>query len=133
MPVTAADVRALAPGGEFSDPPVTDAMIDAAIAGATFSLATADAWRSESQYDYALSLASAHVLARRLGGAAGPAGPVTSEKDGAVSRAFGMLSGGKSHAWWSSTTWGQELLALISALTNTPMAANTTGGVHYAR
>src|SRR5688572_30134825 len=85
---TLAEIRALSPQleSDTTDPEV----LLARWMGIAEALVGVDAWADLASRGHALLVA--HLAAGAVGGAFGPAGPVTSEAVGAVSRSFGSSS-----------------------------------------
>lgn len=117
-----ADVRAVSRTGEFDDPPVTDAMVTAALAEAALHL-NARAWGE--RYDTGLALLAAHLL---LDGAAGGVGSpikgaVVQESLGPASRAYAqsLVKVQDDVLNLNGTTYGRRYLALRGTLILGPL------------
>lgn len=65
----------------------------------------------------ARSLAAAHLGKLSVSGGAAPAGPVTSESDGSLSRSYAAPSIGSSSSAWESTTYGRQYLQMLRSST----------------
>lgn len=70
------------------------------------------------------SLVAAHIVSLQLKGSNGPAGPVTAEAAGGLSRSYASAGGQSSRAEneWSSTSYGRRYLRLRGTLATSPVA-----------
>lgn len=129
MAVTVANVRALAPGGDFDD--VGDCVIQDVLDDVQLTIE--DTSWCEGHADLATKNLAAHVLSLRLGGAQGVAGPVTAEAAGDISRSFGggYTATNSTDGYYQQTVWGQEYLRLLRIQPSTPLAACSKGAVLY--
>jgi hypothetical protein len=107
MTVTAAIIKAL-PSGEFSA--IADATVERYIARAEARL-HAGTWGD--LYDTAVELLTAHMLVSLVAGGQGPAGPVTSEGAGPLSRSYAAPANISS---MQSTVYGSQLVELRKEL-----------------
>jgi hypothetical protein len=71
-------------------------------------------------YKLARMLLAAHIVAPIVaaagGGGAGPAGPVTSESEGGVSRSYAMIQGAALHGSHSTTVHGRAFDDLVRSM-----------------
>lgn len=70
------------------------------------------------------SLVAAHIAASAIKGPDGPAGAVTAEAAGGLSRSYASPGGqmSQSDSYWNSTSFGRRYLALRAVLPTSPMA-----------
>lgn len=110
MTVTAAQIKAL-PSGEFSSD--SDDTVNEYIAQAQARL-------SESAfgdlYDTAVKYMTAHLLSSDKTGAHGPAGPVTSESAGSVSRSYATSQGVSGQSGLNNTVYGRRVVEIRNSL-----------------
>lgn len=77
---------------------------------------------------------AAHLVLMRARKGHGPAGPVTAQAAGKLSRSYGMsgkANDSSSYAYFAQTAYGQEYWRLTLLLPSTPMATNTDYGHLY--
>lgn len=127
MPVTVDDIRALSPIGEFDG--VKDPAIQSAIDQASLTIEPTS-W-CEEFVDPATANLAAHILALRLGGSNGVAGPVTSESAGGISRSFGFAGSTSGSSYYQKTIWGQEYERLLRMQPMTPIVGCSQGKSLY--
>ncbi len=118
MACTPDDVRDLDLNGAFSA--LTDPQIQKAIDDASLVVCDTEVWGDK--LDLGVCLLAAHFLLETLnsGTGTGPAGPVTAEAAGGLSRSFGSLSGAAFDSGYSTTLFGRRYLELMRTLDLTP-------------
>lgn len=129
MAVTPQDIRDLNVSGGFDT--LTDAQIQKAIDDALASLEETS-WCA-ANFDPATENLAAHLLALRLGGSNGVAGPVTSQSADGISQSFGAAasSTSTSAAYYQLTVWGQEYWRLLRLQPTTPLVGCSIGASLY--
>lgn len=127
MAVTPQDVRDLSLTCEFDS--LSDTQIQAAIDDASATIEDTS-WCSE-HIDPATKNLAAHLLALRMGGSTGVAGPVTSESAGGISRSFGTAGSTRGSSYYQMTIWGQEYARLLSLQLFTPLVGCSRGASLY--
>ena len=122
MACTPADLRALDLAGLFAN--LTDPQLQSELDHAACFVCDEELWGCK--LDRAQCLYAAHNLSRfLLGGGSAPAGPVTGEAAGGLSRSYGSLSGRNTESTFSSTVFGQQFLELRNTLPSTPLVLGT--------
>lgn len=75
---------------------------------------------------------AAHMLSMRKRKGGGPAGPVTAQAAGGISRSYAVPSNlNERRAYFSQTSYGQEYMRLIRIIPASPLATNTRFGFLY--
>ena len=77
--------------------------------------------------DLAQALVAAHLITLALKGGSGPAGPVTAESGGGLSRSYASATVSAASGFWQSTTFGQRYWQLAQTRITTPMVLTAAG------
>jgi len=120
MLATVNDVRALDLRNQFKKVP--DTFIKCTIEDEAVCHVNECVWGDKHVLGQAL--VAAHIVAVAQKGSSGPAGPVTGESAGGLSRTFGSTGGTESNSFWQSTHFGRRYLRLKATLPLTPIVAN---------
>lgn len=88
-------------------------------------------YMSRSQFgdcaDLAEALIAAHLITIALRGGSGPAGPVTAESAGGLSRSYASATITSQSEFWASTSFGQRYLQIARTRLTTPIAMHIDG------
>ena len=114
--ITGHDVKAIAPELSSVDDGSVTAQVVLAYVHDSVPIGPFDG-EGSPRLRMARILAAAHLGKMSVSGGAAPAGPVTSESDGGLSRSYAAPSMSSTSSSWESTTYGRQYLQMLRTST----------------